>query len=200
MRRLILAAVVFAFMVGIAYAAPPEPLNWGSQISGQCSMDGELVVNVVMKVTNSIDSGEGGNYWATENYNRTIQVWSQEDGSYCARVMYLGKFSGVAGQTSPGNVGPMTGAERGSFEGGYWATIHGSLKSTPDWATNGFVGTFDYHCDAVAGTCTTPVNWFAAYFDSYTYDLNWWGWTYHGGKYGSWVNSVDGNSGDILEQ
>ena len=41
-------------------------------------------------------------------------------------------------------------------------------------------------------------NWVGQYFESgYNFTYEWWGWIYHAGKHGTWVNSIDGNSGDI---
>ena len=30
-------------------------------------------------------------------------------------------------------------------------------------------------------------------------DRQWWGWIYHGGHNGAWVNSIEGNQGDIVD-
>lgn len=202
MKRLLFGLIV----VGVAYAVPavaaPPNLNWGAKVnSGQCSTDGQLLINVTSRVTNSIDSGVRGNYWAVDNYNKNIQVWTTSDPAvFCARVLYLGQFTGVAGY-SPGGTGTLAGGEKGSFEGGYWATItNASLKSTPGWKMRGNVGSFDYACHAASGTCDAAVNWLAQYFDSYTFTYNWWGWTYHAGRNGAWVNSSDGNQGDIVDK
>lgn len=146
-----------------------------------------------------VDSGEGGNYWAFDNLTRQIQLWSTNTtNEYCAVVSYQGKFDGQAGQTSPGSTGTLDGSEDGSFQGGYRATITGTLLPTPLWQTRGSVGTTDYNCN-LAGNCPGYVSWTGKYFTGgYTFDYNWWGWIYHGGNNGTWVNSVDGNSGDIL--
>jgi hypothetical protein len=113
-------------------------------------------------------------------------------------VQYEGKFDAQAGQTSPGTGGTLDGDEDGTFQGGYRATIAGTLLSSPTWKTTGMVGTFDYECD-ISGVCSNYVSWVAKYFNGgavFTYE--WWGWIYHGGKHGTWVNSSDGNAGDIL--
>lgn len=200
--RAFAAAFLPLALAASAYAAPPThatPLNWGSQI--QCSTDGDLVVNVTLQVTGDMDSGVGGNYWADDTSNKTIQLWTTpDDGVYCARVMYLGKFVAVAG-ASPNNTGTLIGGEKGSFEGGYWATITGALLSTPTWRTNGHVGTINLGCDVSTGSCTNPVSWVDQYFVAgAVFEYGWWGWTYHGGKNGSWVNASAGNSGDIKQQ
>ena len=182
--------------------AAPEKLNWGSKVNAsQCEKSGSPIVNITQKVTNSVDSGQGGNYWAFSNYKRTIQLWETTTADrYCAVVRYTGKFDGEAGQTSPGAGGILDGDEDGTFQGGYQATIDGTLKDNPGWKTKGSVGTADYDCN-ISGTCPGAVNWIDQYFDSgYVFGYDWWGWIYHGGSHGTWVNSCPscgGNSGDI---
>jgi hypothetical protein len=203
MRRVILAAAVLLFAAGAAFAAPKPTLNWGSIVnSGACSMDGDLVVNAVMKVTGDIDSGVAGNNWAFDTYNKSIQIWTtQVAGVHCVRVMYLGKFAAIAGQQTPGDASLfLTGNEKGSFEGGYFATVTGTLNPSPTWQAHGMVGNFDLGCDPVSGNCTgvAAASWLAAYFlpgEDFAY--NWWGWIYHGGKYGVWSNNIDSTTGNI---
>ncbi len=199
--RFFLACVMmaaFLFPAGSALAAPPT-LGWGAEVNaGRCDTSGRPVVNVVHKVTGSVDSGEAGNYWAYSRYNKRIQLWDQGEGVYCAVVGYLGRFSGVAGQQSPGNTEPLDGDENGTFQGGYRAIVSGELLAQPGWPTRGQLGAFDYECD-IAGNCPGAVNWLAQYFESgYAFEYEWWGWIYRGGRHGTWVNSSDGNAGDVV--
>jgi hypothetical protein len=164
-------------------------------------MDGDLVVNAVMKVTGDADSGVAGNAWDFDTYNKSIQIWTTPAaGVYCARVMYLGKFAAIAGQQTPGNASLfLTGNEKGSFEGGYFATVTGTLNPSPTWQTHGMVGNFDFGCD-VNFNCLgiSAASWTAAYFLSgVNVILNWWGWIYHGGKYGVWNNNINSTTGNI---
>lgn len=184
------------FSAASAIAAPPT-LNWGAQINGSsCDKSRRPVVNVTHKVINSVDSGTAGNFWAFVNYNKRIRFWDQGDGTYCAVVSYLGKFAGVDGEQSPGNTEPLDGDERGTFQGGYRITITGDLRESATWPTRGRIGVIDYDCD-IAGDCPGSVNWLGQYFQSSSYKYDWWGWTYKGGRHGTWVNSSDGNAGDI---
>ena len=203
MRKLLAGAAAGALMLAslasTAFAAP-NTLNWGTEVNpGECDKVGSPVVNVTQKVVNDVDSGEGGNYWAFDNFNRHIQVWeSSTQGEYCTEVKYTGQFDAQAGQTSPGAGGTLDGDEDGTVEGGYRATIAGTLKSSPSWKTRGSIGSFDYDCD-LSANCPGYVNWADQYFDSgYGFSYDWWGWIYHAGNNGSWVNSSDGNSGDII--
>ncbi len=191
-------ALMLASSVFPAFAAA-EHLNWGSQINaGQCPKVGKPVVNVVQKVVNDVDSGQAGNYWAFDNLTRQIQVWATSTtGEYCAEVSYQGKFDSQAGQISPGNTGTLNGSEDGTFQGGYNATINGTLLTTPLWKTRGSVGTTDYQCD-LSGTCLGYVSWIGQYFNAgYGFDYNWWEWIYRNDNH-VWVNSINGNSGDVL--
>lgn len=165
-----------------------------------CNHMGSPVINVTQKVENSADSGEGGNYWALDTYTRTIQVWREDEHKYCALVNYQGRFDSQADQKSPGNTGILTGKEDGTFKGGYSATILGALKDKTTYALKGSLKTVNYNCD-MSGNCPGAVNWVNVYFgptsDGPLFTYDWWGWQY---KYQNhtWVNSSDGNSGDII--
>ena len=134
---LVLVGVVAgAFLVGnytkgrVAGEKDQVVLNWGKQINtGKCVKPRKQVINVTQKVENSVDSGVAGNNWAFDDYNRSIQLWEQEEGTYCAIVKYQGKFDAVEGQTSPNAGGTLDGSEDGNFEGGYRGTITNTLKN-----------------------------------------------------------------------
>ncbi|HHT9125117.1 MAG TPA: hypothetical protein ACFYD6_04780 [Candidatus Brocadiia bacterium] len=197
---ILLGLLVFG---GWAIAAPSVPhLNWGSEVNpGQCS-DGQLVINVTHKVTNDADSSVTGKYWAYDNYKRLIQVWQVGTDTFCAVIRYQGAFTTVATNSPENTDGDGIAAGiKGTFEGGYRATITGTLDPSPSYRTRGNIGTFDYGWDGNPDNGpSSPFSWVSTYFtsvDSFTYE--WWGWVYHGGSNGTWVNSVDGNQGDITD-
>lgn len=214
-KLMALAAVVAALLglvivVGQAMAAPDAPhLNWGSEVNpGRCP-GGKLVINVTQRVINSLDSGTGGNWWAADNYERQIQVRQTGTDTFCAVVRYQGDFTTYAGP-SPQNTDTIAAGITGTFQGGYRMTITGSLLSAPSWSTRGRIGVTDYACtwtddgDGVfefgEETCSGAINWLDQYFSSgYSFAYDWWGWVYHGGRNGTWVNSSDGNQGDITD-
>ena len=166
----------------------------------KCETTGGALVNVTQKIVNDADSGQAGNYWGVDTFNRHIQVFKQTDGSYCANVDYDGKFVGQAGQTSPGATGTLTGSESGTIKGGYSAVINGILKTSPELPVKGSIGTTDYQCD-MTGNCPGAFNWVEKYFNTsstnYAFSYAWWGWTYRSGTH-TWVNASTGNSGDII--
>lgn len=204
MKKLAVLATTVAFLGllilgGQAIAAPSVHLNWGSEVDpGQCDgAPGKLVINVTHQVTNDIDSGIAG-FWAYDDYNKHIQVWQVDTGTFCADVRYLSSFITDDGP-SPQNTDTIAAGIEGTFEGGYRATITGTLNPSPSYRTKGNIGTFDYGCDVDTGSCTSLFSWLATYFTSSSFTYDWWGWVYHGGSNGTWVNSSDGNQGDITD-
>jgi hypothetical protein len=119
--------------------------------------------------------------------------------TFCATVSYQGSFTTMAG-ASPGagyTGSTVAAGVVGTFQGGYVSTsFTGTLKSTV--RTRESIGTFDYLCDS-SGSCPGFVLWPTLFFDGLSgFDIGaWWGWVYHAGNNGSWVNAITGNSGDI---
>ncbi len=199
MYKHVLGVAAVAVLALPAFAFAAEPSIHGNSDLRCANTVGSPVVNVTVKVKNDADSGVAGNYWGMDALERHITVWQTTTaGTYCATVRDEGSFQAIAGQKSPGGTGVLSGKERGEIRGGYTATITGSLLATPAWKTRGEIGTIDYRCDA-SGNCPGYVSWTGQYFTAgYGFDQPWWGWTYRGGKFGTWVNAVTGNSGDIL--
>jgi len=189
---------------------------------------GTLVINVTHHVVNDIDSAVGGGFWAVDEYNRHIQVWFLgTDGNggieaeafgatttangvdvYCAVVKYQGSFVTDDGPSPGGSDQFIAAGIEGTFEGGYRAVITGPLKSNPTFRSRGFIGSFNYGCNVETdpgnrSTCTGLFNWLSEYFDTadsnFNYTLQWWGWIYKTGRYGTWVNASTGNQGDITD-
>jgi hypothetical protein len=194
------AAAAFVLFAVPALAAPSVHRNVGQELNAaQCNSGGSPVLNVTYKVVRDADSGIGGNAWAYDNYTKRIQVWQQPDGTFCAVEKTQGQFVTTAGQ-SPGYAytgGYVDAGVKGTFEGGYTATFSGQLNT--DLQAKGNIGTVDYNCDT-SFNCPGYFDWLTTYFGSLasaTFSYNFWGWNYHAGKNGSWVNASTGNSGDI---
>ncbi len=181
--------------------------NPGGQLSKSACGDnlGNPVINVTQKVQNDRDDGQAGNVWAFDYYNRRIKVWSKGGNTYCAIVTYDGQFYAVPGQVGPGNFPlgalintPTDAPVNGDMSGGRRATITGTLLGSPAWPTSGNVGPTNYQCN-INAVCPGFISWPGQYFSSgFTYNDDWWGWRYNGGSHGTWINSIDGNSGNIL--
>ncbi|MDE1863617.1 MAG: hypothetical protein KGI33_12000 [Thaumarchaeota archaeon] len=201
-----LAAATLLTTMAPAFAAS-NTLNWGSQLdAAKCHAGSLPIINVVQNVTRNPDSGTGGN-WALDNFTRQITVWQTGPGEFCAILAYHGMFgsSAFAGDPSPGGTGTLSGTEQGTLEGGFRATFSGTF--TPGAApTSGFIGSTD--CGGTTtGSCTGYVSsWTPMYFNSgagvdLSSGMNWWGWIYHGGSCGTWVDAVPSagtGTGDII--
>jgi hypothetical protein len=192
--------VLYLILVSpFAFATPSEHLNWGAQLNSgsQSCPSGTLVINVVQKVVNDADSGVGGNAWAFDDYVRQIQVVQTSSGTFCATVSYQGNFTTNAGP-SPDNTGTVGADVVGTFQGGYVSTtFSATLTTSPTYRKKGSIGEFDYGCDT-SFNCPGYVDWTSFYFTGISgFDLAWWGWVYHAGNNGSWINAITGNSGDI---
>jgi hypothetical protein len=202
MKPILLMMIPLICLLPTSLAAGPDhpTLNWGSQVNaGVCETDGPPVINVNFTILNTVDSGEAGNYWAYDTINRSVQVWQQTNGSFCAEIRDKGKFDSQLNQESPGDTGLLSGDEDGTFQGGYVLNVTSTLLDWPTQATRGNIGVFDYNCD-LSGTCPGYENWLSWYFSSYTgsdYSYMWWGWVYHN-RSNTWVNSSDGNAGDVI--
>ncbi len=189
-------------------------LNWGKYLnSGDTACpSGKPLINVTRKVINSLDSGTGLSdnnnvWWATSYYNQHIKVVATEDG-FCATVTYEGKFESVGGD-GPGcaldsNCGEPEGrleaGVTGTFQGGFTRNLTGEFD--PQEPTRGNLGTVNPNCVAVAGSCDFSPSraWIDDYFNNGVWgSYLWWGWVYHAGKNGTWVNATDppGNQGNI---
>ena len=180
-----------------ASAAPSEHLNWGHNLAATetACPSGQGIVNVNQKIINDVDSAVGSGYWAFDEEIRHINVVDLGDGNYCATVQYQGSFETVAGD-SPQNTGEVGDGVVGTFQGGYTATFT-ATSFTPSERTKGSIGTFNYAC-TIDGVCSGYEDWTTFYFEGVdNFDLPWWGWVYHAGNNGSWVNVSSGNSGDI---
>jgi len=190
-KKLVMSSVIGAIALGIsafpAFAAPSVHLNIGSFVNaGQGDTTGQQVLNISYKIYNDPDSGFYGN-WATDSFNKRVQVWQQTDGTYCGVAKYDGQFV-TTGPNSPQNGVSLSAGIKGTFEGGYVANFDGTLNS--GHKTNGYLGAFDQS--------TGGFDWLGTYFSSNTFfKYPNWAWVYHAGNNGSWVNAATSSFGDI---
>jgi hypothetical protein len=186
----------------------PEPnpegltLNEEAISAEQCQSPGShVVVDVTYRLTNDYDSGFGGNAWANDTVQRHLVIWQHRDGTFCARADDHATFVTFAGVSPSGNSTVGAGIT-GEFHGGYVTNFFvGTLNAKPPYATHGELGTFDLHCTD-AYTCPGAHPSYTSYFSSSTGDtLAHWGWIYHAGRNGTWLdqdNVPAADSGDIV--
>jgi len=210
MRKTLVLAMAFTVLgiltlSGQTMAGPTDlHLNWGTMVNpGQCP-DGKLVVNITFKVINDGDTRVGGGFWALDSYKKHIQVWEVADDTFCADLRYVGSFTTIAGPSPQGTDPAIVAGIKGSFDGGYIATITGTLNSSPSKSAKGNIGAFNYGCLASDpgdySTCTGLFDWVGTYFSSVSsFDQPWWGWIYRTPKNGTWINISTGNQGDITD-
>lgn len=188
--RTILAGAV----LGLAVAGVVNVHQASAAVAEDCR-------NVTVTDRPSPDSGEDGNNWATTTVDRKTEVCATEkpatgDWTYRATVTDTGTFETLAGN-SPGK--DAAGAQ---LKGGFKGNVSGHFGATftaPAW-------TATTKLDGPAKTVTTG-KWIETAFpgdEKFTESGSVvdWAWTYTtcGGKGEKWVNSEDGNSGDITEK
>ncbi len=163
--------------------------DFAKQLGEDACGHGRLVIDVAYTLLNDDDSGYGGNAWAVDTIRRHVQVRSDSGGTFCAVARDEGTFVTRAG-ASPNNTTTIPAGIRGELEGGYVTThFTGTLRSGV--RTHGDLGTFDLKCDGHFN-CPGRFSWAEHFFGTTGgLDLAWWGWRYHAGRHGTWVNAVD---------
>ena len=192
----ILLSVLAAF--GISVALPLTVFAYGGNQTNQGSCgNGKQVVNVNYTLVNDYDSGVNGNAWANDTINRHLQVWNVSGNEYCAIVEDQGSFVTFAGD-SPNGSGAVAAGVNGRINGGYTTTtFSGDFVGSANYSTHGNLGSFDLAC-IDAYNCPGAHPTFLSYFSGTpSWDYAWWGWQYQTAQNGTWLNSVDANTGDI---
>ena len=216
------AALAFVALGGLVLSPPSlskptdgQHLNRGKhQNFGQDACPrGRKILNVNYKIANSLDSGTGQNdygkpWWAYLDYVLQVQVVQTGPNEFCVRVKNQGSFESVGGDgpgcANDGNCGTAAGRLEpgvvGTFQGGYSGTFEGTFAPNGQ-KTKGNLGKFDHGCDAATGSCNGAgvTRWLGLYFTGVTNNNIFasWGWVYHAGNNGSWINSSSGNFGNI---
>jgi len=214
------AILLVFFTTRLAFSAPSEHLNWGHQLNASetACPSGKPILNVSYRIINSLDSGTGvndfgTNWWAVIDYVLQVQVVQTGANTFCAKVKNQGNFESVGGN-GPGcaellicglPAGRLEAGVIGTFQGGYTENFTGVFNPAGK-RTNGSVGTIDQACNPAlsSGGCSGAgvTRWLSDYFTAVSgFDFEeWWGWAYHAGNNGSWVNKIDGNQGNITGQ
>jgi hypothetical protein len=203
MKRLfVVLGILAGLMIPVAALASPGLKLDKQAIAGkQCTVDGATkLVDVHFALVNDYDSGFAGNAWANDTIDRHLRVWSLDDGTFCAQVADHGTFVTFAGPSPSGTATVSAGVE-GKLDGGYVSTLFtGTLDPTPLYASHGDLGTYDLQCTDASncpGAHPSPLSYFSS---TVGFDLAQWGWIYHAGKHGTWLNQDDvaaADGGDI---
>lgn len=196
MRRTpIIIAVAALALAANATASPGLKLDRQAIGTHVCDAPGAaLLVDVRFTLVNDYDSGFAGNAWANDTIDRHLRVWSEQDGTYCAVTDDHGSFVTFAGP-SPSGLSTVPAGIRGKLEGGYATTMF-SGTFAPSLATRGSLGTFDLACTD-AYTCPGAHPSYRSYFASTAGDdLAGWGWIYHAGRNGTWLNEAGVSASD----
>jgi hypothetical protein len=156
---------------------------------------GRPIVNVVARVRNVVDFGADGHVWALDDYAKHIKIWRIGDSVYCVLTRDEGRFSTFAG-ASPEGTGTVSEGVRGTLG----ITLRFDITGTfaPTAPTRGFIGTFDVACSR-DGTCTGPEPretdlYFSSVDDFAFVDFR---AVYRGGRHGTWIQTPQGDQGDI---
>jgi hypothetical protein len=205
MRRtaLLLGPIVGLMLAGAAAGSltPKVPFDRAAISSRQCTPEGSgarQVVDVSFVLTNYADAGYASQ-WAIDTVNRHLRIWRHSDGTFCAQIEDdAGKFVSRAGPSPTGN-GFVKAGITGTFEGGY-ITLSIVAKFKPSYPTHGDLGTFDAKCDLQFACPGAHPSWLSYFKNPVATQYAHWGWIYHAGKYGTWVdqeNVVPPFGGDI---
>jgi hypothetical protein len=202
MKRLLVVLGIFAGLMipAAALATPGLQLDKHDIAAKQCKSDGATkLVDVQFTLVNDYDSGFAGNAWANDTIDRHLRIWSLGDGTFCAQVADRGTFVTFAG-ASPSGASTVVAGVEGKLNGGYVSTFFTGTLGPAPYARHGDLGTFDLQCtDAnnCPGSHPSPLSYFSS---TSGFDLAQWGWIYHAGKHGTWLNEDDvtaADSGDI---
>lgn len=192
MRRALLALV---FVVGLI---PLGASNAASQTlqPDSCRMDGPLVVDGTLTIRNLADFGTDGHVWALDDLTEHVQVWQIGPKLYCVRREATGTWTSFGG-ASPAGTGTISAGLTGTAHGVRYLKVSG--RFTPSYPTNGFIGAFDAMCQQ-DGSCTgLEPRMGTLYFSRVNHlDFGWYDFVATSDGHGTWHQSPDGDTGDIL--
>lgn len=206
-RRQVLKSGTAAGAIAVGAVSPVgarPPPGTGCTLDGRDRLaydgDGDLIINVTRKVINGLDTGHC-EPWARDDFMQHIQVWDEGADGFVAILKGNGTFDAFEGAKTPAEPcdDTLDGDESGPFSGGVRLTFDGTF-APGDSRTHGHLGTVDQGCEQTTSSCdfSSTTGWLDDYFSSWSnLSFPWWGFIYHGGKAGTWVNASTGDCGDI---
>lgn len=199
----IVAIGVTTLFAGLAIGASGVAANaTGNNDNHQhqpCTITGHgnnTVLTSTVKVSNDPDSGNHGN-WATDNFTRVTTI-SKSGNAWLVHVVDTGTFTTIPGGVSPESGTPLPNKSfTGSFTGYDNFTVDGKDAPTCDKVPTSING--------APNTSGWPLRFFCNITANCVHQGSW-GWTYlincaslklEGDTLIRWVNSSDGDTGDI---
>ena len=160
-----------------------------------CPTSKPMVVDVTDTALNIADLGADLHVWALDSGNESIQMWRTGSNAYCVKKHIVGTFTTFAG-ASPEGTGSVPADVTGTFEATTYLKIHGTFS--PTVPTAGFIGTFDARCDQNGDCPGGEPRVTTLYFSRVTaFNLGWYHAAYDAGSCGTWIQTVDGDTGDV---
>lgn len=128
------------------------------------------------------------------------------NGQYCATLKFQGSFETLEGTSPNGGNELLAAGVVGTWQGGYTYRFNGDFD--PQVRTKGSIPTFNHQCDFEFATCgggdslldPPTKSWVPQFFipESFSIvDFGWWGFIYHAGNNGTWIDNAGDLSGDI---
>jgi hypothetical protein len=144
------------------------------------------------------DSGEDGNFWATDRFLRKTTITQVAPGQYVAVIEDTGKVDPTEGELTPwsgdGSAVIADNAPDGTVRGGFTTVQFTAAPNFASYTEAGMRGTFSGVNPSTSGT------WVSRFFtdipDGTPTSFASWSWVYETPtEY--WVNDTNGNSGNI---
>ncbi len=191
MRKPIALAITLAVMASVLTAAPTLAVA-----KPGCPEQKPLVVDATQDIANVDDSGEAGNVWALDTVLERIRIWQVGTNFFCVQLDDIGSFTSFAG-VSPAGTGTISAGVTGSLVGTRYLSIGGIFS--PTVPLFGYIGAIDAGCNQQGQCASTGYRVTARYFAGgiNTIKFGWFSATYDGGSHGTFLQSTDGNVGDI---
>jgi hypothetical protein len=163
----------------------------------QCAPDVKAkVADVTESLHHFADVGTDGHVWALTDVTVRIQVWAVGNNHFCVHSELDGTFTSFAG-VSPNLTGTISAGTTGTVHGYDWAVVTGEFA--PVVPLSGFVGDFDLGCDQ-HDVCAIRRGPAYLFFGSGVQALHArsFDFVYDGGEHGTWNESNEGATGDIV--
>ena len=185
------ATVFSTLVIGFAAASPAS-----ADVQADCVGAKDKVVDVTRTLLNGADYAADGHIWALDSYLDHIQIWRVGEHQYCVRIEDSGTFVTFAG-VSPNLTGTVSAGVTGTWTGTITAYMTGEFA--PVVPVTGYLGEYDMDCHQ-DGTCAYQAWANRLFFHSGVEHVRYadFAATFDGGAHGTWIQTMNGNTGDII--